>query len=112
MEKSYIGMDCCIYCGEPKGVLLDQRMRKTLDRCQATSSEPCDKCKEEMAKGFTFIVVNNEEEKNPLGVFIVVSMEVVRKSLDEEFLKSCTDNVVLITPETAKEIGLEIPNGR
>lgn len=103
-EKSYVGLDCCIYCGEPKGILIDRRLKPSLEKCQATDTEPCDECKAQMAKGFTFIVMNNDHTA-PLGKFIVIDIDKAREMIDKEFMDQCKENIALVDEKTIKELG-------
>lgn len=57
-KNSHIGMQCCVYCKEPKGILLSTKYKANgesainIPRYCFTDPEPCDKCKEEFkAKG-------------------------------------------------------------
>lgn len=55
-EKSHVGMDCCVICGEPIQILLDRKLRKILPRKIVTSPVPCDKCKKKyLTKGILMI---------------------------------------------------------
>lgn len=54
-EHEFVGMDMCIYCHEPKQLLLqtqffkdakgEMKPRRGIRKYQSTSPEPCDKCK-------------------------------------------------------------------
>ena len=103
---SYVVLDHCKYCGEAKSILLDQRLRDTAFKDgakYAISDEPCDKCKEGMAKGFAIIEVGDD---GATGNLWVIKLEAAKANFDADFLASCKENKCLVTPETAKEMGL------
>jgi len=89
-ERDFVGVDVCFVCGEPKGVLLDRRLKKSLPRKAVYNDEPCDKCKEIMKKGVIFIGVRDGEQdrKNPYrtGHFIGIKEEAIRKMIKEPLL--------------------------
>ena len=69
----FVGMDMCIYCMEPKQLLLQTKFHKNANgemvpnkgirRQQATSPEPCDKCKEKFKEqGIVPIVEATKDE--------------------------------------------------
>lgn len=82
-EKSYVGMSNCFFCGEPKEILLDRRMRNTLPHSAVYNKQPCDKCASLMTLGVIFISVRDGEPQtdNPYrtGKFCVIKEEVVKR---------------------------------
>ena len=68
-ELSHVGMFNCFLCGEPAGVVLDRRLKKTLPRNVGCSDrEPCSKCKEFMKQGIILISVDEsktDDRTNP-----------------------------------------------
>lgn len=44
MSNDFIGMDCCVYCKEPKAILIHKHF-KPIPKCSSSSPEPCDACK-------------------------------------------------------------------
>ena len=76
--KSHVGMQVCFICLEPKSILLNTRLRKTLEDKMITDMEPCDKCKEHMKLGIILVRSNgNDNQFN--GTHVVVKEEVVRQ---------------------------------
>ena len=55
MEKNFVGMECCMYCGEAKYVLMDMKLRDSIPKKVCTNIEPCDDCKEKY-KDFVIFV--------------------------------------------------------
>jgi len=53
-------MDICFLCGEPKGIVIDRRLKDSLQREAVYNFEPCDTCKEWMKKGIILISVSND----------------------------------------------------
>ena len=78
-------MGVCPYCGKETGViaLLGNSIKGEAPRTMVLSSEPCKDCQEVMARGFTFIIVN--DDKLPAG-FVVVDKSAVG-DLPEDVLK-------------------------
>ena len=55
-DKSYVGLTRCFYCGEPNEILLDRRLRNTLERdLGIIDTEPCPSCAEYMEQGVIFL---------------------------------------------------------
>jgi len=105
MSKSYVAMDCCIYCKEPKQILLDKRLKDSFDSSKVyTSAEPCDACKAEMAKGFTFL--ESIKDTGPTGRMWVITHEAAARMIDPEFLAQCTESICYIEPAMAQQLGL------
>jgi len=47
MDKSYVGLMACHWCGETIGVLLDKRLKETFEHGKSyDAGELCDRCKE------------------------------------------------------------------
>lgn len=65
MEKSYVGLDTkvCPVCGQKHdvGVLLDKRLKNTLDRQNLTGYEECKDCKDKLVDYTALVVVKNTE---------------------------------------------------
>lgn len=81
-EKSHVGMDLCFLCHEPKGIVLDWRLRNSLPRQACYNKEPCDKCAEWMKQGVILISVRDGESgDNPYrtGGWPVVKDEALRR---------------------------------
>lgn len=55
-EKSFIGMDCCPICNEPRGILIHKQLRNTLNKHMCTSPKPCDKCIKDLEENNAFIM--------------------------------------------------------
>ena len=72
-SKSHVGMDMCFWCGECKQLLLDRRLKNSLEQEAVYSMEPCDTCKGNMAKGITLMA--SEDGINPTGAWCVITEE-------------------------------------
>lgn len=85
MEKSHVGMALCFFCGEPKEILLDRRLKNSLVREAIYDYEPCNKCKKWMEKGIILIsaaedsVQNHPENPYRTGGWVVVTEEALSK---------------------------------
>lgn len=82
MEKSYVGMSQCFFCGEPKEVILDRRLKNTLPRLACYDKEPCQKCKDFMSKGVMLIsVANGTDKENPYrtGKVCVITVDAAKR---------------------------------
>jgi len=76
--KSHVGMQVCFICLEPKSILLNTRLKKTLEDKVITDMEPCDECKKHMKHGIILVRANgNKSQFN--GTYVVVKEEAVRK---------------------------------
>ncbi|KYC46100.1 MAG: hypothetical protein AMQ74_01869 [Candidatus Methanofastidiosum methylothiophilum] len=81
-DKSFVTLDVCIICGEPKGIAIDRRMQQRFEMETILEIEPCDKCKEKYLKegvmmihigddkSFDLLVINEEAFKNLFDVLI------------------------------------------
>lgn len=83
-DKSYVGMDLCFYCQEPKGVVLNRRLANTLPRAAVYDRTPCDKCKEWMSQGIILISFSEKlttDLQNPYrtGGWAVVTEDAAKK---------------------------------
>lgn len=91
-EKSYVGMCDCFFCGEPKELLLDRRLRNSLPKHAVYDKYPCDKCAEWMKQGVMFISIRDGEEQseNPYrtGKLSVIRDEAIRRMPIDEALKA------------------------
>lgn len=104
-------LDLCFWCGEPKGIVLLGKLKGDVEApgSTVTSYEPCNKCKERMAQGVTFMSCSEQPMKEgqppiqknpdgsviyPTGKLVVVKkdkfIEVAEKYLgmNEEIAKS------------------------
>lgn len=61
-EKDWIGMDCCPVCGEPRGIIMDQRMKKSLNKYMTTSLDLCDDCLKDAKENGWFILYETTDE--------------------------------------------------
>lgn len=72
-------MDCCLYCGEVKQILLLGQLRND-EKAQTKavySTEPCDNCKTIMGTGYTVLEVDNKKQQT--GRFVVLTMEAAKR---------------------------------
>lgn len=77
-EHEFVGMDMCIYCHEPKQLLLqtkffkdangEMKPQRGLREYQATSPEPCDKCKKKFEEDGVVPMI--EATRGPKGKLI------------------------------------------
>lgn len=61
-EKDWIAMDCCPICKEPRGIIMHQRMSKTLNKFMTTSLDLCDNCLKDAKENGWFIMYETTEE--------------------------------------------------
>jgi len=81
-EKDWIGMECCPICGEPRGIVMDQRMKKSLNKYMTASLDLCDKCLKDAKENGWFILYETTEEfvkgklyHKPTGRFMKLNFE-------------------------------------
>ena len=81
-EKDWIGMDCCPICGEPRGLIMNQRMSKTLPKYMCSSIDLCDKCLKDAKENGWFILYETTEKyvkgklhHMPTGRFMKLNFE-------------------------------------
>ena len=108
MEKDFVGMTQCFFCGEAKEVLLDRRLRKTLPKIAVYDHEPCDKCKEWMEQGIILISVRQgSDAKNPFrtGGWAVIREDAFKRIFkdSDEALKK---RVAFVEDEVWDAVGL------
>lgn len=113
MEKSYVTMEQCFFCGEPKGILLDRRLRDSFDSpLTCINYEPCSKCKELMKQGIIIVIATDDSEgsSNPkrTGDVFVITEDGLDKLINDGATK---DHILkcrfsFITESVAKRIGL------
>ena len=68
-DKSHVGMFCCPLCKEPMGVLLDRRLKNSLEQFNIIGPELCDKCKQRLKDEDHIILY--EAEKTPKGMRLI-----------------------------------------
>jgi len=91
------GIGLCFMCLEPKSIIIDKRLKNSLEKEQVVDLEPCDKCKEHMKKGYTLVRVNKVKDNRLefTGVYCVISEEsfdsVFKDSGDLEFYESARE---------------------
>jgi hypothetical protein len=116
MEKDYVGMSTCFYCGKPKEIMLDTRLRKTLPREACYNREPCDVCKRWMERGIILISVNEKlstDHENPYrsGCWSVMKVDsferIFKPMLSEELYNAMLKRrAAFITDEVWDAIGM------
>jgi hypothetical protein len=112
VERDYVGMMQCFFCGEAKEVLLDRRLKKTLPRMAVYDHEPCDKCKGWMKQGIILISVRQgSDQKNPYrtGGWVVIKEDAFRrffKDSDEALRK----RIAFVEDEVWDTVGLPREN--
>lgn len=85
-EKSHVGMDCCPICGETRGILIDNRLKNTLNKYNFVSPELCDKCLKQAKEEGWFILYECDPEQigkkikhNFTGRYMKMRMEALDK---------------------------------
>ena len=61
-EKSFVGMDCCPICHEPRGILLHTQLKNTLNKYNFVSPELCNKCLKQAKEEGWFILYECNHE--------------------------------------------------
>ena len=86
-EKNWIGMNCCPLCGEPKNIVINKRMNKTLEKNICLSPELCEKCKKQAKEEGWFILYECDPEQigkkikyNFTGRYMKMRMEALDKA--------------------------------
>lgn len=111
-DKSYVGMSTCFYCGEPKEILLDRRLRNSLPREACYNYEPCQKCKDWMKQGIILISVSDKlsvDKTNPYrtGGWAVLREEAIKSVFPPERAQEVLERrVAFITDEAWELLGL------
>jgi deoxycytidylate deaminase len=93
-NKSYIGMSICFICLEPKEILLDKRLKNTLEQNMIVDMEPCDKCKKHIETGV--ILVNSIDGKQFNGTYAVVKDHVISNIFPEDRVKEIMKHRIAI----------------
>ena len=109
---SHVAMNHCIFCGEGKEILLDKRIRENAfpdNEKIYLNDEPCDKCIEEMNKGFAIIERDLEHNQNT-GAFWIMKIESAKKYIDKDFFDLCKENKCFVDVQTAIDMGLRKEN--
>jgi len=117
LNKDFVGMSTCFFCGEVKELVLNTRLKKTFPYSACYNKEPCDKCKKVMEKGVLFIGVRDGEQdkENPYrtGQIIGLKDEVVKKIIQEPLLNEVLKKrVCFVEEKVLKEIGLISKTGK
>lgn len=63
MSKSHVGMSICFWCGDTKEIILDRRLKDTLEHQAIYDLDPCTKCQEGMDSGTTVFESTQNPEK-------------------------------------------------
>ena len=114
-NKSYVGMSTCFFCGEPKEILLDRRLKDSLPQEACYNHEPCDKCQEYMNLGIIVISVRDGESgNNPYrtGGWWVVKEDAIMNMIndsDEKLKRGIAEKrVVFLEDSVCEIIGLHV----
>ena len=133
MEKSYVGMSNCYFCGKAGStLLLDKRLRPTLEReVGVIDMEPCSECAGYMKQGIIVMSIaddttpeemKGEEIENRFGRVVgrkppnpyrtggwaVVKQEAVERFADGEYLKFAVEKRFMFITSTAwNQLGFE-----
>jgi hypothetical protein len=88
-------LDTCVWCGEPKGLILFGRLPKDKEAPKqvATDWEPCDKCKAQWSQGVAILEVRTTSTDRTIPVKAQGGQEVY-----------LTTRMVCIRPEAAERI--------
>ena len=119
-NHEFVGMDLCIYCNEPKGLVLQTRFNqngkpmKGVSKEQYTSPEPCDDCKKKFDEmGVYPMIEGHPDERTGQPVF-GNRYTFIRKEgvVGEDFKRFAEKNGFLICDEeTMDKIFKEHTNG-
>lgn len=87
----------CVYCGEKKNqvVLLGNNYKDKAPSSMIVDNEPCDKCKEQMAKGLTIVEFDSNDSKGLPNRWVVIDNKHIEDFLshlnipdkDKEFIR-------------------------
>jgi hypothetical protein len=109
-----IGMTVCFWCGKSTGIAIGDRLVDCRDKWNVNrvfgGYEPCDKCKENMSKGFTVMIAQDkpsfknqpeiQENVYPTSQFIVISNEAKARMFNID------NDKCFMEIEVAKNMGL------
>ena len=86
-DKSFVGMDCCPICNEPRGILFDKQVKNSLNKYNFVSPELCDKCLKQAKEEGWFILYECDPEQvgkkikhNFTGRYLKMRMEALDKA--------------------------------
>ena len=87
MEKSYVGLTQCFFCGEDSGLVMDRHLRPKFERrVGVIDMEPCSECKKLMEQGVMLISVRDGEGgSNPYrtGAMAVITDDAIKRMVSE-----------------------------
>ena len=123
-----VNLISCFWCGESTGIAIGEKLVSCKNKYNTKSLfggyEPCDKCKEKRAKGFTIIEVQDEPiaerqpaiQKQPDGsqIYPTENMWVVNSHYAKQVFgeENISFGLLYIDNETANQLGLyEVSNG-
>lgn len=109
-----VAMTNCFWCGEVMGIAIGDKLVDCKNKLKTQyvfgGYEPCDKCKERMAKGFTIMIAQDKPISNgqpemqkgvyPTGQWLVISNEAKERMFNVDKDKCFMDR------ETAIKLGL------
>lgn len=111
MDKSYVSLELCYYCNEPKGIVLDTTMADSLPRQAVFNTEPCDKCADLMEQGIMFISVRDGEPERLVEAKIKARQEWERNGRQGEFYyidnPYRTGRTIVISEEAVARAGMD-----
>jgi hypothetical protein len=87
-DKSFVGMVVCPICREPKHIVIDRRLKNTMDKYMWDGSpELCDKCKQKFKDENKVVVYEADKTDkgfNLNGKYIIISYDNLNKDLLSE----------------------------
>lgn len=114
MEKSYVGMTNCYFCGEGKDILIDRRLKNSLPQYVGVlDMEPCNKCKEYMEQGIIVMSIKDDTTPEEMGKggtipnpyrtggWVVVKEEAVKNFLNGDMLDFALEKRFLFVVDSA-----------
>ncbi len=87
-EKDWIALECCPVCGKERGIVIHQRMSKTLPKHVTSDPYLCDDCLKDAKENGWFIIYECGEPKkknkpNFTGRFVKANIAALNQNIDE-----------------------------
>lgn len=94
-DKNYVGMFNCPKCGEPIGILLDKKLKNTLEKNNVIGPELCDKCIKELQYNNQILLYEADPNEKGLpemtGRYVIINDDIINKEEDEHKKKFMQD---------------------
>lgn len=93
MDKSYVGMEVCMYCGKETGaIVMDNRMMNTLDKKVVTSPEPCSDCAKTNRANEQCFITEVSSNGSLTGSFVLVDFKDINKDVEYNEVFLCNES--------------------